>query len=463
MSLLRPIHNIIIMGDSLSDRQTLSKRLLFGTVPMGDISGLNGRSPRGRFTNGYVWSDHLSAWIAEDLFIRKLREQGLSSADIADDIISGGKIHQELQSAFCLNDDQAVYYKGKHFIRTFCEGGLSAHDYRGDLSAGAPQLAARQLVSTLNDKRNEIIHDDRVRNVSKVDKAQSLIIEWSGANDMITVNAEPTIEAANKAVAARVANIEKMIQQGYANFMLFNLPDLSLTPRYQNQTGKEGIVSRKNAKRVSEHFNDKLLKACRMLNKKYPQIVLNTFDVNSIFKDAYHHPEKYGLTEALRSEPYIQSKDFKVKKDNTSPAPGYMFWDDVHPTAHVHAILARKCYQQIKGKYRLFSAKESLKEQFVRSYQARWNKDVNGIFGFFKNSRIDYRNASLEKILRHALKNGGNRTRDVITKLGWINKQGQLLLDAPELIEAMDKVSNKEQACTVERCAAEIEMKSLGG
>ncbi len=66
------IKQLIMMGDSLSDRGTLNKKLLFGCISLSKLSGLAGHSPEGRFTNGMVWSDHVSAEIASDFTIKRL-------------------------------------------------------------------------------------------------------------------------------------------------------------------------------------------------------------------------------------------------------------------------------------------------------------------------------------------------------------------------------------------------------
>ncbi len=51
------------------------------------------------------------------------------------------------------------------------------------------------------------------QNVSMEDKAKTLIIEWSGANDLITVNKRPERKAVDKAIQARVANLKNWLQR----------------------------------------------------------------------------------------------------------------------------------------------------------------------------------------------------------------------------------------------------------
>jgi len=55
------IENILVFGDSLSDRGAMADSALAA------FSGLWGNSPHGRFTNGFVWLDY---------FIRQLKTEG---------------------------------------------------------------------------------------------------------------------------------------------------------------------------------------------------------------------------------------------------------------------------------------------------------------------------------------------------------------------------------------------------
>ncbi|VVC75314.1 hypothetical protein AQUSIP_06030 [Aquicella siphonis] len=71
------ISHFVMMGDSLSDRGTMDRRKLFGVIPMSWLSGLAGRSPRGRFTNGFAWSDYISAMLADEFIIQHAEKKGI--------------------------------------------------------------------------------------------------------------------------------------------------------------------------------------------------------------------------------------------------------------------------------------------------------------------------------------------------------------------------------------------------
>lgn len=367
LKMTRKFRHIVFLGDSLSDRGTMDRRKLFGIIPMDYLSGLKGKSPRGRFTNGFLWGDFVAATTVEQLELQRRRRQeklphmGRGNADLADALLTNDHgFKRRNENAFSLNDDLHVLYEGHRFARYYCEGGLTAHDYSKELTLDLGKEGARQIVSNLDEKRQALLDDDEKYNISQAEKEETLLIEWSGANDLITVNDKPTMEEANKAIAARIDNIEKLIAQGYRNIVLFNLPDLSLTPRYARKGGEE----QKNAHLISVYFNKQLAKKCEELKDKYaklnPPVFLDVFDVCSLLQEAYQDPKKYGFDQDKLTKPFTESDAFKKDKNDPvdakkhiSPSQGYMFWDDVHPTADMHAYLAEKFEQAYEHKLRV--------------------------------------------------------------------------------------------------------------
>jgi phospholipase/lecithinase/hemolysin len=372
------IRQLVVLGDSLSDRGTLDKRKLLGFIPLSYLSGLSKKSPKGRFTNGYLWGDYVSAATAEEFAICHVRKElnlnhdARANADISDEFLTNSALRKENQNAFSLNNDRHVLFKGTRFARYYCEGGLTAYDYSKDLTLDPTIEFPRLILSTLKKKRDELLDDDKKYQVSKFEKSETLVIEWSGANDLVTLNPRPTHEEADKAVNERIKNIEKLIQNGYRNFVLFNLPNLSYTPRYQDKNKKE----RENASECSEYFNAQLAEQCKALNKKYQDlhipINLSVFDIATEFERIYKNPEEYGFEKAKLRSPYTSSDEFKknqenpeFEKDKISPSEGYMFWDDIHPTADMHNLLAVRFKEYYGIIYEFMSphhAKKSIKD-----------------------------------------------------------------------------------------------------
>lgn len=392
---LRRISRFITEGDSLSDRGTLNKRRLFGIIPMSWVSGLNKDSPRGRFTNGLAWDDHVTAMFANVFLLNELKEEseeesqslGLQALDLAtnpkprkynfknDDIADAILSHQAnvektIQNAYSFTDDKQINYKGQNLSRNYNEGGLTAFDYKWVINNirtwtlhSFKYFCTCLILATLAEKRAQLLEDDKKKSPSAKHKAETLVIEWSGANDCILANEKPSRDAARKAVAGRVANIKELMKHGYQNFIWFNLPNISLTPRYQakKETHPEEFTA---AEDYAKYFNEELEKAKQELSLSYPQCSFELFDVYSIFERIYADPEKYNFSSEKKTKAYTKSDEF-INSNGMSPAKGYMFWDDVHPSADMHALLASNFYRQFSLKYDFRPPKDDAQEEDV--------------------------------------------------------------------------------------------------
>lgn len=472
------VSSIVLMGDSLSDRGTMSKRRI-----MERLSGLRAKSPEGRFTNGFTWDDDFCAERANEFSIKQLeraraasqqdealealdlpghqehRAPVLDGTDVADGLIDGDEeVTNVVRHSYTLDNNLRIDYEGVPFARSYAEGGLTAHNWRWEFISSLVLFFSRMALSTLGKKRNELLADDIANEITPEQKAETLIIEWSGANDLITVNKSPTFAEVDKAVQARIENIRELMKTGYKHFVLFNLPDLGLTPRYKNTDGEA------NARACSQYFNTQLEVACRALAAENnadnnPHFSIEVFDVSTIFSRIYHDPTTHGFDSEKRSKAYTSSDEFIITKDHTSPAPGFMFWDDVHPTARMHYTLANQLYNKLSTEYnivqprlgardkiRLDLSESELVAEFRRSYSKKLREDKSHYFGFFRRSNIAYHSVdNLETILEHALYNGGYRSLNVIQELGWLDDRKNLIPDCPALKEALEVVRARHE------------------
>lgn len=419
------IERILVLGDSLSDRGTMAKSALDA------FSGLPGNSPHGRFTNGYVWLDYL---------IQKLHD---SQPTPQVPVENKSKL-QKNKSIFAINNDEYVGTKtAPIFARTYCKGGMTAHDYSNRILPGQPVLNAEsRILATLDGMRKEAEIDDQYIMFDNKDKASTLVIEWSGANDLITVNAKPTTKAADLAVDARIENVKRMISSGYKHFVLVNLPDLSLTPRYQNK--KRDQID--EAHEAVSHFNASLADKVSALKEQHPDCKIDIFDANDQFVDAYNNPAQYGLSINEIHEPFLDSDVFKKEGERApeNAADIYMFWDEVHPAKTLHMQLANRFHQAFfDEKYDFQFSNEPLIKQFRQAYGMKWQADSHGTCGVMKRSRIDYLSETLtiKDILHHGLFNKGQRTHGVMHQLGWIHANKQCATDHPRIVEAMAELN----------------------
>tara|TARA_R110002126_G_C10490915_1_gene504541 strand:+ start:4518 stop:5828 length:1311 start_codon:yes stop_codon:yes gene_type:complete len=406
------IENILVFGDSLSDRGAMANSALAA------FSGLWGKSPHGRFTNGYVWLDY---------FIRQLKTE--------DEVQLVPPQFETKHPFFSINNDEYVGIEtAPVFARTYCIGGMTSYDYSSNLTPGKfMRNTTSQFLENLDGLREEAIKDDTYMKLSEDEKKTTLVIEWSGANDLVTVNPKPTMKAAERAVTARIQHVEAMIEQGYMHFVLFNLADLSLTPRYQNEPYK----LRLQAHHVSDYFNQELHTQLEHLKIKYPACQLDIFDANALFCDAYENPSKYALDESTKTQPFLDSVAFK-DDDPSTTADGYMFWDDVHPTEAVHLTLGRAFHKQVFLPNYVFNFTEQpLVRQFQKMYGMRLEDDMQRrCMPRAKSFDYSAENLHIDQIVRHGLFQDGKRTNSVMQALQWSDKKGVCTRDDTILQEA---------------------------
>lgn len=455
-----PINHLVVMGDSISDRGTMNKRHLLGLIPMHLILAMTAHNHDGRFTNGYTWDDDLGAMMASGFLaqhFKKKHKKILDDTDLADAIITKDRaVEEEIKESYNLDSDRSINFKDLGFVRTYCEGGLTSADYSKQHIANIPLEASRHMLSTLSKQREKVIADDKVNQTSRTAKFKTLVIEWSGGNDLITVNKKPTKAEADIAVAARIENVKKMLEQGYRKFALFMLPDLSLTPRFKRKDEAE----RNEAKAVCDYFNEELARQCKDLEMEYPGLEVDVFDVNKTLNKVIDHPQAYGFDPAKVSSPFIESDEYKAEKGGTLSAPDYIFWDDIHPSAHTHALLAKEFYQGYAEKYQFVAPEVNVNlaqstaalmyDKFMKLYELELANDKNGLFGFFRKTRLkpdlvilaktialdstdDSYTRYLAKIFNHALNGGGKRTKAILKALGWIDVKGIINANIDEL------------------------------
>lgn len=415
----RNIRYITVMGDSLSDQGILNKRKILGCIPMSNLGGLSGKSPNGRFTNGASWEDYLAAMLENKFLGRDPKE-----------------VAEALENNFAYDDPNVTTYQGNRFIEMYSEGGLSAFDYKGTITLDVMSFFSRIVLRSLDDYRAKVLEDDTAFRTNEEQKLETLIIDWTGANDLVTMSPRPTFEAARLAIQAKRYNTETLIENNYKNFYFFNLPDLSLTPDYQKKSQED----RTRARDVTLFFNEKLLSMVNGLRAEYPDCRFHLFDINSEFTRIYDNPEEYGFEREKLTQAFTESHDFI---DMHSDAPGYMYWDGKHPTTHGHRLIAERFFEVMQHKFKMKAPatlnEEGLSNLFKDAYLLNLNKSKSGCFGMFKKGNLHFPTQGtlpLVDILRHSIYEGGGRTKKVLMSLEWMDKNNNINPDLPLLVEA---------------------------
>ncbi|MFJ1267601.1 SGNH/GDSL hydrolase family protein [Legionella lytica] len=390
-----------------------------------------------------------------------------SSDNVADKFISDPSYNRYIQESYSLDNGRKAHFNGQVFLENNSQGGATSHNYRGSskfLSILSPFTAiklffTRLIVSNLPEQITQFLENNEKREITQEQKDKTLVTLFSGANDLITANSKPMEAAADLAVKASMDNLERLLANGYSHVVVCNAPDLSLTPRFQNRSEEE----RANAHKVSEYFNSQLKLKYNELKVRHPNCTIQLFDINSVFSEIYQdvlsngEQSKYAeyFDQSKLKEAYVFSKDFQITTERTSPGCKHMFWDDVHPSATMHALLMDRFVQDKKGlaMYDVSAPKEQTAEKLCHLFREKYHEKLQGSFlGLWSYARkelpIDYTapQTALMTILTYALKDhsqAGDYVREAMSDLGWWLEEKGPNPTIPAIADAMYALEQK--------------------
>lgn len=321
------MQEIIFFGDSLSDNGNLLQ--LLKTLP---------KSPpyfKGRFTNGLSWSEYIEKRYYDDLYI----------------------------------DSQIYAYGGATAIM---------HSPLNDQYVTPITLSGELYQYYLN--------------TMSADKTHVLYSIWIGANDYLYDNKTDVDTLTSQVVNGIESAVNQLAQYGGQNFLLVNLPDLGRTP-YARKAGHTERLHN-----LSMAHNQKLDALVKRMRAQNPNQKLAFLDIFTPFNGLLDNPAKYNAQYGLKIKDTTEgcwqgtlslkilgidpfeainndlhkatankSVNFnidamaqfvskspmllqayaigKAEEDGTmvpcKNASEHVFWDDVHPTAPIHEIVAK--------------------------------------------------------------------------------------------------------------------------
>lgn len=203
-------------------------------------------------------------------------------------------------------------------------------------------------------------------------KKDHLYVIWAGSNDYLQSGTKAD-DLTSTVVASIKRQIDWLSYLGAKQFLILGVPDFSRVP---------GVVAKGEdfaavLKEKALMHNKKLAVMIEEERKNHPDSLFISIEVNHYFDDVIEHPAKFSLTNATGScyqGDYMRNRhrlvnDYEVKaieqqiKVNVLTNPSletayltakladsgveacehpenYLFWDQLHPTAAMHQVIA---------------------------------------------------------------------------------------------------------------------------
>lgn len=180
---------------------------------------------------------------------------------------------------------------------------------------------------------------------------RTLYAVWSGADNLLVAEKFGP-KAAFAAARSVIIAMRRLERRGARHIVVFNLPDLALTPKAQSS----GKAVQAAAKLYSVMFNWRLnvgLRELRNSNRFKAKIYfVNAFQalnqiVDTVNSGRTYRPRFFVPGPRVRISD-VTDEALTVYQDTGVFPTNYLFWDGVHPTTQGHQIVVGKVLQAIR-------------------------------------------------------------------------------------------------------------------
>ena len=162
----------------------------------------------------------------------------------------------------------------------------------------------------------------------------SLAVYFIGGNDYVNRVSSTDPQTLVTTVIGNInTGISTLAQAGQKNFAVLNLPNMGATPRSRQIPGASDVFGR-----LTAAHNTALAQAVDGLESRLG-VDITLVALDDLFEDVMANPDLYGLSDT--QDPCFYDDGRRPRDCSTPDAENSgLFYDDIHPTAHVHRINA---------------------------------------------------------------------------------------------------------------------------
>lgn len=160
--------------------------------------------------------------------------------------------------------------------------------------------------------------------------ADALFVVFIGANDLFggqTNVSEP--------IGVVTAQLGRLVGAGARTFLGINLPRLGLTPDFNGDAASAAAITA-----TSEAYNDALAQVYDQVESTNAGVAIHRLDLKALFSGLIDTPSQWGFTNTT-------GRGQDASGGVLDGAPGYVFWDGVHPTREAHALLGEAAVRAV--------------------------------------------------------------------------------------------------------------------
>lgn len=152
---------------------------------------------------------------------------------------------------------------------------------------------------------------------------KTLFVVWGGANDLLSTFSQTVVV---QAAIQQAFNVQRLIDAGARDILILNLPPLGAIPSL-NMTPYS--VPFTQATILYNQTLDAALAILRHGNDD-DDLSIKRLDIFNLFNQVIANPAAFSLANVTSSSQF----NYVVNPDT------YLFWDGLHPTTHVHNLIA---------------------------------------------------------------------------------------------------------------------------